>query len=144
MAKFRDSQSATAGGLSISGGEIVGHLLDLRHGLAVKSVQIVAVDVDLGEDLATFTNEDDQLGAGLAGAGQVIGGPGNIGDVDVPILRHGGAADPATHGDEDMVGGGAQEGTEPQHVIGIELVDSGPVEPGIGLMQQVHSLGKNL
>src|SRR5213594_2924269 len=119
----------------VGAGQAVGHHLYLIHRVGIECVQVVAVDVDLGEDRLALADEHDELGAGGGGAGQVVGRLADVRDVDVALLGDGQAADALADRYEDMVRGRAHERSESQHVVREQLVDPGPVKVLVGGVQ---------
>ena len=98
----------------------------------------MTVDVDLRVDDVAGADQHHQLGTRRRAAGQVVGDEAHVGDVEIALLGHRRAAHAGADADEDVVGGGAHERAQPQHVVGEQLVDAGPVEARVQLVRAAH------
>src|SRR5947199_5380581 len=108
------------------------------HGVLVERGDLMAVDVDLGVDPLAPADQDHELRARLGAAGEVVLHQPHVRDVDVAAFGDRGPAYPPSDADEHVIGGSADEGAEPEHAVGEELVDAGPVKPLIQVVEALY------
>jgi hypothetical protein len=91
---------------------------------------IVAVDVDLSDDIAADIDRDDNFRAGIDGAGEITWIGGYVVHDDRLAGSHGSAADALGHRYADVRCGRADEGAEDEHlgIVRIEHVEASPTE----------------
>ena len=75
-------------------------------------------DVDLGEDPVAQPDEDHELRFRRGGTGEIVRHLGDVGDVDVALLRDGRPADALADADEHVVRRRADERAESEDVVG--------------------------
>src|SRR5581483_10927991 len=98
--------------------------------------EVVAVDVELADDVAAVPDEDDELRPCPRRAGEVVVEGGDVVDHDVGVAGDGRPAHPDTDGDAGVLGGRADVRPEDQRVAGQDI-DADPAPGRVGAGQDL-------